>query len=401
MSFNLKPLSEQTIVITGGSSGIGLATARRAARSGANVVIAARNEDALREACEGIVRNGGRCAYLVVDVAQDDAAERIAEIADREFGGFDTWVNDAATALYARLVDTDLAEHRRVFDVGYFGTVNASIFAVRRLATQGGALINIGSVLGDRAVPIQGSYSAMKHAVKGFTEALRMETENSGGRVSITLIKPHGINTPYPEHARNKMGKPARIPPIQYDPELVAQAICFAAAHPRRDLVVGGQGFLLTTLANMFPRSADIGMEVLMDEKGQTIDTPPEPGAQDNLFAPRKDGRQRSNQPLFVRKTSLALQAQMHPGTTAALGIGTAALAAAAVGLFGDRGRRASGPVATALSVGAMAAMATVAAGERLFFRKDDAARDDDDSASPAGQRRLPAPAANDRLDSD
>lgn len=330
MPFNLKPLSEQTIVITGGSSGIGLTTARRAARAGANVVVAARNEEALREAVESIERLGGKAAYCAVDVADDDAAERIGEIADARFGGFDTWVNDAAAAMYARLVDTEMAEHRRVFDVGYFGTVAASLYAVKRLSTQGGALINVGSVLSDRSVPIQGSYSAMKHAVKGFTEALRMEVENAGGHMAITLIKPNGIDTPYPEHARNKMGRPARIPPVVYDPELVAKAICFAAANQRRELTVGGQGYLITTLSNMFPRSADIGMELLMDEKGQTIDTPPEPAAEDNLFAPREDGRERSNQDIYVRKTSLALEAQMHPLTTLALAAGGIAAAGAA-----------------------------------------------------------------------
>lgn len=396
MPFTLKPLSEQTIVITGASSGIGLATARRAARAGARVVLAARNEEALREAVE---RMGGKAAYCAVDIADDDAAERIGAVADREFGGFDTWVNNAAAAMYARLVDTELQEHRRVFDVGYFGTVAASIYAVKRLATQGGALINVGSVLSDRSVPVQGSYSAMKHAVKGFTEALRMETEESGGRVSITLIKPNGIDTPYPQHARNKMGKPARIPPIVYDPELVAKAICFSAQHPRRELVVGGQGFLLTTVSNMFPRSADIGMEALMTEGAQSIDTPPEPGTEDNLFAPRKDGEERGNQDIFVRKTSLALEAQMHPLTSAAIGFGGAALAAASAGAFG---RRASGPAAVVLGLGATAALGAIAAGERLFAGMADKSsppRDDfeagiadENSKPPAGAMIVPEP---------
>lgn len=322
MSVRLKPLSQQTIVITGGSSGIGLCTARRAVRDGANVVIASRNEEALAEIAAGIERGGGRAAYCAVDIADADAAERIGEVADQRFGGFDTWVNDASTALYARLENVEMDEHRRVFDVGYFGTVQASLYAVKRLKTQGGALINVGSVLSDRAVPIQGVYCAMKHAVKAFTDALRMEVENEDGHIAITLIKPNGIDTPYPEHARNKMGAPARIPPLVYDPELVARAICFCAENKRREIVVGGGGFLLTTLSRMFPGAADLGMEMVMDENGQTTETPPEPGAEDNLFSAREDGRERSNQPLFVRKTSLALEAQLHPLATAALGVG-------------------------------------------------------------------------------
>ena len=322
MAVTLKPLSQQTIVITGGSSGIGLATARRAARDGAKVVIASRNEEALAEIVAGIERDGGKAAFCAVDVADADAPERIGAVADAAFGGFDTWVNDAATAMYARLEQVEMDEHRRVFDVGYFGTVQASLYAVKRLKTQGGAIINIGSVLSDRAVPIQGPYCAMKHAVKAFTDALRMELENEGANIAVTLIKPNGIDTPYPEHARNKMGQPARIPPLVYDPELVARAICFCAENKRREIVVGGGGFLLTTLSRMFPAAADLGMEMVMDEKGQTIDTSPEPGAEDNLFGAREDGRERSNQPLFVRKTSLALEAQLHPLATAALGLG-------------------------------------------------------------------------------
>ena len=322
MAVRLKPLSQQTIVITGGSSGIGLATARRAARDGANVVIASRNEEALAEVVAGIDRDGGQAAYLAVDIADPDAAERIGAVADQRFGGFDTWVNDAATAIYARLEQVEMDEHRRVFDVGYFGTVQASMYAAKRLKTQGGAIINVGSVLSDRSVPVQGPYCAMKHAVKSFTDTLRMELENEGANTAVTLIKPTGIDTPYPEHARNKMGVPARVPPLVYDPELVARAICFCAANKRREIVVGGGGFLLTTLSRMFPAAADIGMELVMDEKGQTIDVAPEPGAEDNLFGAREDGRERSNQPLFVRKTSLALEAQLHPLATAALGLG-------------------------------------------------------------------------------
>ena len=333
MPFKLKPLAEQTIVITGGSSGIGLATARRAARAGAQVVLAARNEEALAEAVAGIERAGGQAAWCAVDMADEDAPQQIGEVANARFGGFDTWVNDAAAAIYSHLTEVDTAEHKRVFDVGYFGTVRGSLYALEHLKDKGGALINIGSVLSDIAIPIQGPYCAMKHAVKSFTQSLRIEHESDGGKVAISLIKPNGINTPYPEHARNKMGVPATIPPLVYDVELVARAICFCAEHQRRELTVGGQGLLLTTLGALFPQVSERAQEAAPTEQLQQIDTPPEPGAADNLFEPRADGRERTNQPIFVRKTSLALEMQLHPLTTATLALGGVIAGAAAITL--------------------------------------------------------------------
>lgn len=334
MPIKLKPLNQQTVVITGASSGIGLATARRAARAGAAVVMVARNAEALEQAAASIRSEGGRAAVCVEDIANESWAERVGEVATREFGGFDSWVNDAAVALYGELETISLEEHRRVFDVGYFGTVAGSMYAAKALRTRGGgALINVGSVLSERAIPLQGPYVAMKHAVLGFTETLRMELERDDAAVSVTLIKPNGIDTPYPEHARNKMDKPAAIPPILYDPELVAKAICFACATPKRELLVGGQGFMLTKFGNLFPGVTDVIMEQFMGEAAQTSKVPPQPGADDNLFEPRDDGRTRSNQNNRVRKTSLALEAQMHPATTAAVGVGLAA-ATAAIGLL-------------------------------------------------------------------
>lgn len=333
----LKPLSEQTIVITGASSGIGLATARRAAGQGAKVVLVARNKEALDEAVHSIEVRGGKAAAFAIDIADAGAPEKIGAFAIDTFGGFDTWVNDAAVALYARLDETTSEEMRRVFDVGYFALVESSLYAARAMRHRGGALINIGSVLSERAVPLQGAYSAMKHAVRGFTDALRMELEMDGSPVSVTLIKPNGINTPYPEHARNKMSKPSRIPPVVYDPELVAKAICFAAENRKREMTVGGQGYMLTTLGHATPRAMDLVMENFFGESAQTIDTPAREGADDNLFEPRRDGHERSNQDIYVRKYSLTLAAQMmSPWTMLAvaggIAAGAAAIAASALG---------------------------------------------------------------------
>ncbi|MDG5489065.1 SDR family oxidoreductase [Sphingomonas sp. BGYR3] len=313
-----KPLNQQVMVITGASSGIGLATARMASSAGAKVLLVARNDDALAQAVADIRQAGGTADHLAVDVADADAAQRISAKALASLGPIDTWVNNAAVALFARLDQTTLDEQRRVFDVGYFATVAASLHAVEQMkATGGGTLINVGSVLSERAAPLQGAYSAMKHAVLGFTEALRSELQQEGAPIQVTLIKPHGIDTPYPEHARNRLGKPAQIPPPLYSADLVAKAICFAAANPRRELLVGGAGMSATIVGNLVPGLSDWPIAKLFGRWNQTTDQPPEPGTSDNLFEPRSDGRVASNQRRFVRQSSLALAAQLHPARIA------------------------------------------------------------------------------------
>ena len=320
----LKPLSDQVIVITGASSVIGLATAQAAAEAGAKVVMTARNLDALTAVKAELEAKGGAVEIIAADIADADAAERIAAAAIARFGGFDTWVNNAAVAPIGRVADTSIEDQRRVFDVGYWGTVRGSLAALAHFRTRsakerGGALINVGSIESDRAVILQATYSAMKHAIKGFTDAFRTEVEADGVPMSVTLIKPAAIHTPFPEHARNLTGHPVTLPPVIYDPRLVARAILFAAANPRRGLSVGGTGVFATALAQHFPRLTDFALE-RFGEALQTFDKPAPADRADNLWEPRADAVD-SKQDVYVRKQSLWLEAQMRPKLATALAV--------------------------------------------------------------------------------
>ena len=333
----LRPLEEQTLVITGASSGIGLATARLAARRGARVVLAARNERALQRACSDIEAVGGAAAYAVCDVANEDEVEHVADVAERRFGRIDTWVNNAASAAYATLVQLSTADARRLFDVTFWGMVHGCQTAVPRLRERGGAIVNLGSATSDRAVPLQGMYSAAKHAVKAYTDTLRMELEHDRLPISVSLVKPASIDTPFFSHARNYMDvEPKPMPPV-YAPELVAEAILACATRPTRDLYVGGAAATTALLGAVAPRLTDRFMSRAMWD-GQRSRRPAAARAHDNLHAPLdSDGEERGSYRGTTLETSFYTQAAMHPRATllAVAGIGLAM--AAGLRMLGDR----------------------------------------------------------------
>ncbi len=281
-----RKLREQVVVILGASSGIGRETALQLGEQGAKVVLAARNEAALGELSQEVDRLGGTSELVVTDVAEWPQVERLAQHAVERFGRIDTWVNVAATSEYATVEQMTVDEIERVIQVILMGQIYGMKAALPQMKVQGqGTLICVASALAMRSVPLQAAYCAAKHGIKGFTESLRMELEHERSGMAVTLIMPSSINTPLFDHARSKLGvKPQPIPPI-YEPRVVAEAILFAAEHPRREIVVGGGGKLLTVMERISPALLDWYMlQNGRAFKQQQTDQPD--NGQDNLYQP-------------------------------------------------------------------------------------------------------------------
>lgn len=255
MKLHLKPLNQQVIVITGGSSGIGVATARMAVEQGARVALISRNEEALAQ-IEQQLSAGERVMHVVADVGEREQLQHAADQVIERFGGFDTWINNAGSSVWGRLGDVSDEDHQRVMQTNFWGTFYGSSIAAAHLRPRGGSIINIGSLESVVALPFHASYSASKHAVKALTDVLRLELEQDRAPVSVTLVRPVATDTPLMDHSKNELESAPNFPPPVYAPEVVAQAILHAAEHPQRDVYIGN-GKLLSRLEQNAPRLVD------------------------------------------------------------------------------------------------------------------------------------------------
>jgi len=324
MRIKLKPLNKQTIVLTGATSGIGLATARRAAKAGARLMLVSRDETALAVLADELTQDGAPAvAYTAADVGDESQLQAAADAAVERFGGFDTWINNAGVSIYGRIADVSLEDQRKLFDTNYWGVVNGSRVAVKHLRERGGALINLGSELSDVAVPLQGPYVASKHAVKGFTDSLRIELMNDQAPVSVTLIKPAGIDTLFLEHAKNYLDEEPKLPPPVYAPDVAAKAILHAAAHPARDIYVGGASRAMAGFGRRAPRLYD-AITSMLGVKAQVKGEPRRSG--DALYEGGGDLQERSGNNGRVREFSLYTGGRLQPAGARAAFTGAAAL---------------------------------------------------------------------------
>lgn len=323
MAINLKSIRDQVMVITGASSGIGLATARAAAAKGARLVLAARNGEVLQGLENEINGAGGQAIHVVADVSRREDVQRIASAAIGRFGGFDTWINNAGVSIYGRLEEVSLDDQQRLFQVNFWSMVYGSLIAVEHLKHRGGTIINMGSIASDIVYPLQGMYCATKHAVRAFTHALRMELEAEGAPVSVTLVKPAGINTPFDHHAKNYMDKEPKIAPPVYDPQEVAYALLHAARHPQRVIYVGGGGKMMSSFYKDAPHLVEWMNETVMTREQQRQEPPRD--REGSLYQARSGGQERGDYPGHVMKRSFYTRAKLSPAVKisafAALGL--------------------------------------------------------------------------------
>jgi short-subunit dehydrogenase len=280
-------LKGKVVAVTGATAGVGRATVRELADRGALIGLIARDPDRLAATAAEVRERGARVCIAEADVSDADAVERAAERIESELGPIDVWINSAMTAVLAEVIDTSPDEFKRVTEVTYLGSVHGAQAALRRMLPRDrGVIVQVGSALSRRGIPLQATYCAAKHAIKGFADSLRAELIHHDSNVQVALVQLPGLNTPQFGWVRTRLRRhPQPVAPV-YQPEVAARAIVHAAEHPRRELWVGGST-VYTILGEKLVSGFMDRYLGRTNEQAQEADIPIDPAQRDdNLFTP-------------------------------------------------------------------------------------------------------------------
>jgi NAD(P)-dependent dehydrogenase (short-subunit alcohol dehydrogenase family) len=277
----------EVVVVTGATSGVGRAIVREFAKNGASIALLARGRDGLEAAKRDVEQAGGTALVLPTDVSNQEQVEAAAQSVEEALGPIDIWVNDAMTTVFAEFMEIEPEEFQRATEVTYLGAVWGTRAALKRMLERDrGTIVQVGSAMAYRGIPLQAPYCGAKHAMKGFFESVRCELRHNGSNVHMTMVQLPGLNTPQFDHCRAKTEKhPMPVPPI-YEPEVAARAVYWAAHAKRRELYVGVPTLYTIWGNKLAPWFAEWYLAKTAYGSQQMPDKPLDPDRPDNLFEP-------------------------------------------------------------------------------------------------------------------
>ena len=324
----MKSTKPEVVVVTGASAGVGRATVRAFAKRGAHIGLLSRGEEALEATRKEVERYGGKALVLPTDVADAEAVERAAQAVEDTFGPIDIWVNDAFASIFAPLKEIDPADYRRATEVTYLGSVHGTMAALKHMLPRDrGHIIQVGSALAVRSVPLQSAYCGAKSAIMGYLDSLRSELIHDKSKVKITVVQMPALNTPQFGWVKSKLPHKAQpVPPI-YQPEVAAEGIIYAADHPQREVWVGSATYAAIMGQKFIPGVLDYYMG-RTGYSSQQYDGKDDPNRPNNLWEPVKgDHGARGAFDKRAHENSVALWYTTHRRQLL-LGLGALALAA-------------------------------------------------------------------------
>src|ERR1051326_2850965 len=322
----------EVVVVTGASAGVGRAIVRAFAARGAHIGLLARGQAGLEGACKDVEEGGGKALMITTDVAEADQVEAAAEKVEQTFGPIDIWINVAMTSVFSPFKEMDAVDFKRVTEVTYLGQVYGTMAALHRMLPRDqGKIIQVGSALAYRGIPLQSAYCGAKHAIQGFTESVRCELIHDRSNVKISMVQLPAVNTPQFSWVKSRLPQKAQpVPPI-YEPEVIADAVAYVADHYRRELFIGLSTVISIQGNKLAPGFGDWYLGKT-GYKSQQINEPEDPNRPNNLWHPVDEDGDHGAHGAFdkrARKKSWQLWADTHRGLLALVGTGIESLVAA------------------------------------------------------------------------